>query len=203
MKRLLLLLLAGCGGGPVENPAEPLFDGENLGSWRSVPFGGEGTVRARDGELRLDAGQTLTGVAWGGDRPPGLDYELELEAKKIEGRDIFCGIVFPHGDRHCSFVVGGWGGSVVGLSCVDDRFADDNATTRREHFEERRWYPVRLRVTRDRVEAWVGREKFVDLASPGGRLSLHPAVESARPLGIFTYQTAAAFRSIRLRRLAP
>jgi hypothetical protein len=48
-----------------------------------------------------------------------MNYEIKLEAKKVTGNDFFCGMTFPVGDSFCSFIVGGWGGPVVGLSSID------------------------------------------------------------------------------------
>ena len=48
-----------------------------------------------------------------------MDYEVTLEGKRVAGDDFFCTTTFPVGESFCSFVVGGWHGTVVGLSSID------------------------------------------------------------------------------------
>ena len=38
-----------------------------------------------------------------------MDYELRLEAKRVEGGDFFCGLTFPVGKEYCTLILGGWG----------------------------------------------------------------------------------------------
>ena len=51
---------------------------------------------------------------------PREDYEVSLEARRLEGTDFFCGLTFPVGKEPCTLIIGGWGGTTVGLSNVDD-----------------------------------------------------------------------------------
>ena len=37
---------------------------------------------------------------------PRTDYEVTLEAMRVEGSDFFCGLTFPVGSNSCSLVVG-------------------------------------------------------------------------------------------------
>jgi hypothetical protein len=98
--------------------------------------------------------------------------------------------------------VGGWGGTVVGLSNIDRADASQNETSREIKFSDRRWYRIRLRVTEEKIEAWIDEEKKVDLKIAGRVLSLRPGdIQKSLPLGIATYMTRAAIRDIRLRRL--
>ena len=73
---------------------------------------------------------------------PGLNYELNVVARRVEGSDFFCGLTFPYQDSHCTLILGGWGGALVGLSCLDGRDASENETTRLMPFEKGRWYDV-------------------------------------------------------------
>jgi hypothetical protein len=115
----LLLLAAGVlasTAGRAEPAADwrPLFDGKALGQWKPTPFGGEGEVTAADGVLRIAMGADLSGVTWKGEFPK-QNFEVALEARRVEGSDFFCGLTFPVGESHCSLILGGWGGGVVGL----------------------------------------------------------------------------------------
>ena len=108
---------------------ESLFDGKTLGKWVSTNFGGEGEVRVEDGAITLDAGASLTGINYTG---PVLktNYEISLDAQRIQGTDFFCGLTVPVGDSYASLIVGGWGGSLCGISSIDDKDAARNDTPR-------------------------------------------------------------------------
>lgn len=93
-----------------------LFDGESLEGWKSSQFGGDGEVEIRDGAIVLGMGYPLTGITSRHEGLPTADYEICVEAKRIEGDDFFCCLTFPVNDSHASLVVGGWGGSLVGIS---------------------------------------------------------------------------------------
>ena len=178
-----------------------LCDGKSLKDWKVTQFGGEGAVKAEGGAIVMQRGAELTGINWAGAALPKLNYEVVLDAKKIDGSDFFCGLVFPIGDAHCSFVVGGWGGGVVGLSAVDGMYADDNETTSVASFEENRWYQVRLRVNEKYIQAWIDNKRVFNLDTTGKKLTVHPAVEELKPFGVSCYLTVAAVRNIRLREL--
>jgi len=195
---------------PAPSPAEdaaapgawrPLFDGRGLGDWKPTPFGGEGEVTAADGVLRIRMGADLSGVTWQGPFPRQA-YELELDARRVDGSDFFCGLTFPVGDDHCSLILGGWGGTVVGLSSIDGEDAANNPTTRLVAFEDRRWYAVRVRVTPERIACLLDGESIVDQPLEGHAVSVRVEVEPSQPLGIATYATTAEIRNIRWRPVA-
>jgi len=178
----------------------PLLAGEGLGSWRVTAFGGEGEVRARDGALECDFGSPLTGVTWTG-AFPRAGYELALTAEKLSGNDFFCGLTFPVGAEHLTLVLGGWGGAVVGLSCVDGQDAARNATRLVRGFERGRPYRVRVRVDDGAVEAFLDGERIVALERAGHSLSLRPEVLPCRPLGIACFATRARWSELTWRPL--
>jgi hypothetical protein len=106
-------------------------------------------------------------------------------------------------DRHCSLILGGWGGGVVGLSSLNGADASENETSTYKKFESGKWYPVRLRVTEDRITAWLEGEEIVDADIRDTKLSIRLEVESSKPFGIASWRTKSALRGIRVRELTP
>lgn len=204
----LVLLACACAGPRRNRPVEPLpppaweslFDGASLAGWAVTPFGGEGDVRVEDGHILFDIGQPLTGIHWTGDAPPREDYEIVVVVTRVAGSDFFCGLTFPVGDEHCSLILGGWGGSVCGLSNVDGLDASSNPTTQYRGFVSGLAYTVRVRVGADAIEAWLDDEPIVHQVRAGHAFGLRPEVLPSRPLGIASFNTAARIEEIRLRR---
>ena len=170
----------------------------NWGSGSRRPSAAKAAVSIVDGTIVLERGSDLTGITWSGDLLR-VGYEIELEAKRVAGGDFFCGLTFPVGEAYCSFIVGGWAGAVVGLSSIDGADASENETTKVRNFEEQRWYRVRVRVTADRIQAWIDDEVFADVVTAGRRISIRPEVQDSRPLGIASWRTTAALRNLRMR----
>ncbi|HNS00397.1 MAG TPA: DUF1080 domain-containing protein [Planctomycetota bacterium] len=177
----------------------PLFDGKSLGAWNVVAGEGFGKAAAVDGRLVLEAGGAMTGILWTQDFPTS-NYEVSLEACRLEGQDFFCGLTFPVGSECCTLIVGGWGGGCVGLSNVDRQAADGNLTTKHLRFENGTWYPIRLRVSDARIEVWIDKDKQIDLERAGHGFSIWPQQEPCRPLGVATYYTKAALRNLKTAR---
>jgi hypothetical protein len=212
--------LAAClvlAGGPVEaeraqagKPAEaaaagwqPLFDGKTLANWQSTKFVGEGPVRVENGQVILEPGNDLTGITWTGAPLPSTNYELALQAMRVDGRDFFAAVTFPVGDSFCSLVLGGWGGSVVGLSSINGMDASENETSQSIEFASGRWYNVRIRVTPVAIEAWLDDRQIVKQELKDNTVGTRLEMDFSQPLGVASFRTKSALRDIRLRRLAP
>ena len=187
---------------PVMEPRfESLFDGRTLAGWRiadKFDFKHHGTVRVQTGAVRLEAGEPATGIAYTGEFPR-IGYMLRFEAQRVRGSDFFCGLTFPVGDSACTLILGGWGGSVVGLSNVDNQAADENVTTTYMDFENGRWYDVRVRVSRQQIRVFIDGEDVISLATKDHEFSIWPEQEPMLPLGISTWNTTAALRGMRVR----
>jgi len=177
-----------------------MFDGKNLGQWKITDFGDQGKVYARDENIMLEIGNSLTGVTWGG---PVLrmNYEINLDAMRVDGDDFFCGLTFPVGDSFVTFIVGGWAGSVCGISSIDYYDASDNETTVKASFDNNCWYHIRVRVSGEKIQCWVDDKQYVDLDTSGKELSIRVEVKKSKPLGIASWRTAAALKNIRLTKL--
>jgi len=182
---------------------KPLFDGFSLDGLKVTEFAGHGTVEVKEGLLVLEMGAMLTGVnLLKTNDIPAWDYELALDAMKTTGQDFFCGLTFVVGDSCCTFIVGGWGGGLVGISSLDGSDASMNETTKYKAFEPNQWHRIRVRVTRGKLEAWIGREKMADVELEGKRISVRPGeIEDSQPFGIATFQTTGAFRHVQWRKL--
>lgn len=175
-----------------------LFNGKSLDGWEVTNFGPQGPVQVTDGQIVLGMGDGLTGITWTKDFPQ-MNYEIQLKAMKISGNDFFCGITFPVDTTFCSFIIGGWGGPVVGLSTIDGKDTSENNTKSLMHFEKDVWYPVRLRVTPEKIEGWVDSKKVVDFKTQGHKIYIRPEVSLSRPFGIASWMTTAALKDIRLK----
>jgi hypothetical protein len=191
----------------VEAPLPPksaqeisLFDGKTLGQWKATDFGGQGEVSVKDGAIYMAMGSYMTGITWTGP-VVRMNYEITLEVMRVEGSDFFCGLTFPVGEKPCSLILGGWGGSLCGLSSIDHMDASENETTRMISFENGKWYRVRLRVVPDHIQAWLNDEALVDADITGKAIDIRIEVEESKPLGIATWNTAGAVRNIHLKKL--
>lgn len=174
-----------------------LFDGNSLNGWKISDFGTQGDVYVSGDKIILGMGDGCTGITWTGEFPVSY-YEITLEAKRVEGNDFFCGMTFPAGKDPCTLIVGGWGGTVVGLSSISGMDASENETTTNMRFEMDRWYKIRLKVTAEKIEAWIDDEKVVDFTIGNNYLSIRPEVELSKPFGIASWRTTSAIRNIRL-----
>jgi len=181
---------------------QKLFDGKSLDKWKvadEYDFDRHGKVRLADGRVVLEMGAPATGIRWTG-KFPKIDYEVTLEAMRIEGDDFFCGMTFPVGESALTLVLGGWGGSTTGVSSIDGEPAVENETCGYIDFQRNRWYRIRLRVTRSKIEAWVDDEKIVDLPTKDRKFTIYWEMEPMQPFGICTWVTTGALRDIRMRR---
>jgi len=179
-----------------------LFDGMTLGEWAATNFGGEGRVEIEAARIVLGVGSDLTGITWKG-QMPRVDYEVKLEARREEGSDFFCGLTFPVNDSYCSLILGGWGGTVVGLSSIDGLDASENETSRLMNFELNKWYTVALKVTQQKIQTWIDGVEIIDQELAGRKISIRPEVELSRPFGLASWRTRAGVRKIVMRRIDP
>lgn len=176
-----------------------LFDGQTLTGWALTDFAGRGPVTVEQGQIKLGDGH-VTGITWTNDLPR-MNYEVSLDAQRVDGSDFFCGLTFPVGAEPCSLIVGGWGGGVVGLSSINGEDASQNETTSYMNFVKGRWYHVRVRVEPGKIQAWIDGDRVVNLDTTDKKLSIRLEVEPSRPLGIAAWNTTAALKNIRIRKL--
>ncbi|MCB1226755.1 MAG: DUF1080 domain-containing protein [Verrucomicrobiales bacterium] len=205
-RRVLLMMAAGLMScGPRRPRSWDLLSAEWLPHWSAAGIEGEGAVTLSPGSLRLEQGQPMTGARfspdWQAAGLPLIDYAISFEARRVEGRDFFATLTFPVGelDRCLSWVVGGWGGTVVGISSVDHADASENSTRGEMAFEQGRWYRLRLEVRQTEVSAWIDDRPMVRLNLKGHHLGLRSGdIERTAPLGFATWMTVGEVRSLRL-----
>ncbi len=184
-----------------EEPGRPLFDGESLKNWKVTDFGRQGEVKVEDGLLVIHKGKPLSGITWDGDELPNVDYEITLECQRTEGSDFFCGLTFPVQEDPCTLVVGGWGGSLTGLSSINYQDASENETTNFFDIESDKWYKIRLRVTKTHIQAWLDDKELADVDYSDKKIGIRFEMSPCKPLGLANYNTTTAVRKFRLREL--
>ena len=194
---LLAFTFLSISNGNISPDDKILFDGVSLDRWEAIDYEGHGAVTIADSCIIIGKGEYISGIRWTEDFPK-TNYEVTLSAKRVDGNDFFCGITFPVKESFLTLVLGGWGGSLCGLSCIDGYDAANNFTGKIFYFGTGAWWPVRLRVTDEKIEAWIEQDKIVDFTIGNYGLSLRMEVESSVPFGITTYKTTGAIRDLRL-----
>lgn len=201
----LFFMLAQCG--PARRHEWRLLSDEFATSWQASGIPDEGAVTIQNGEIALQPGQPMTGArlaeqAWKNAAIPATRYAIEYEAMRVQGNDFFGTVTFPVGDAHVSLVVGGWGGTLVGISSIDDMDASENTTAGNAYFENNRWHKVRIEVRDDELRAWINSKLFVSTSTRGHRLGLrHGDIGKCAPFGFASYATRARIRNVLIRRL--
>jgi hypothetical protein len=178
-----------------------LFDGKSLAGWKESDFFGAGKVTVAGGVITLGYG-ALTGINWGGESLPfpRSGYEVRIEAARMKGSDFFAGITFPVGDAYCTWINGGWGGEMVGLSSIDGDDAAHNETSFTRKFELGHWYTFRLQVLPTRIRAWIDEESAIDVSIEKRSIALREGeIDRSIPFGIATYGTVGVIRKIEWR----
>ena len=204
-----LLLFIGCQGikqtasSPRNSVETVLFDGKDLDDWEITDFAGKGEIFIDENEsLVLEMGAELSGLHWKGQDLPKSNYEISLQAKRTMGSDFFCGLTFPYLESHATLVLGGWGGSLIGISSLDDFDASENETGDAYIFEDQQWYDIKLRVTDEEFTVWIDKESVIDCEVGGRKVSMRSGeIEMSVPLGITTFATTGKFKNISLKKI--
>jgi hypothetical protein len=181
---------------------QSMFDGKTLKGWKETDFTRHGKIEIKDGAIILGAGY-MTGVTWT-EWFPKYNYEVRMEAARLEGNDFFAGITFPVYNSFLSWINGGWNGSIVGLSSLDGYDASENETTTTRNFVKGHWYRLRLQVTAEYIQGWTDDEETIGLDLGTRSLGLRPGeIELSKPFGIASFGTVAGVRKIEYKLLAP
>jgi hypothetical protein len=198
------LIFAESSGGS-RNDEKILFDGSSLDHWAITDYAGHGEVSLDgNGSVVLEFGIALTGIHWVGEKLPRCNYQISWSAQKVSGTDFFASLTFPYLNDHATLVLGGWGGALVGISCLDGFDASENQTATAHLFNTNQWYRCVLRVTDTHFKFWVDQEKLIDCDIQGRTISMRTGeIELSKPLGFSTFDTTGLIKDVRLSSLVP
>lgn len=172
-----------------------LFDLSTLADWETGVFGNPDDFELTDTGIVIPQTSTLAGMTYRGG-PPVTPYRLHVDVTKRYGDDFFLGLTFPVRDSYLTLVLGGWGGGVSGLSCIDGEDASDNATKHVEYFPNGKRQTVVVDVADERVVARIDGRVLVDADLRGKELGLRTEVLASRPLGVATFATSSLIHRI-------
>lgn len=209
MKNLILSILPLLTGIAIAADAPKpitLFDGKSMADWEVVDIGGSGEVLLDEGLLVIKMGDSVSGAVYKkADKLPVTNYEITLEARRTMGVDFFCGLTFPVGSlKTCAtLVIGGWGGSVTGISCIDGMDASENSTGTYQRYKDNEWYKIKLRVTPKNLSTWVNDKQVIDADIDGKKINVRPGpIESYLPLSLTTFATTSEIKNVVLTPIA-
>ncbi|MCE9519279.1 MAG: hypothetical protein K8R87_06990 [Verrucomicrobia bacterium] len=175
--------------------------------WREAKmFQSGGITREEDG-FTLKAGSPMTGIvfpSWLKDGMPVADYAITYEARRVSGGDFFGSVTFPVRDdkTFITFVLGGWGGSQVGLSCIDGYDASENLTGSSQRFVNDRWYRIRIEVRTKEIKVLLDDRPIIQTNIAGRTLGLRAGeIDQCVPFGFATYGTEGRVRRCVVERL--
>jgi hypothetical protein len=170
------------------------------GEWEISQFGGDGDIEIKENSIKMGFGDPLTGLHWTGD-VHRENFEIELEAKRVDGFDFFCGLTFPVGKTHVTLVLGGWGGGVLGISSIDGHDASENDTTMFRNFDNDKWYKVRARVDEHQIQCWIDDKIQVEQEREGHEFDIRYEMDLTVPVGLAAFQCDVEYRNMRIRKL--
>jgi len=185
-----------------EEAWRPLLPEMGLEGWEITDFGTQGKVRRDAEQLILEMGDPLTGINL--KKPAEFaksNYEISLECQRIEGNDFLCGLTFPVGNEFCSFIAGGWGGGLVGLSSINGMDASENSTSSYLGFDNGKWYKFRIRVDELEVRAWIDDKEVIRQERDGYEFSTRIEVYASQPLGLSVFRSTVAVKDFKWRPL--
>ncbi|MEM9480857.1 MAG: family 16 glycoside hydrolase [Verrucomicrobiota bacterium] len=208
--------LPGCGEGrkseeilPVELISLELIEKDSLKGWKVLDnwIGGGAESTVEDGVLRVGSGAPMNGIMLDEETAsqlPDGPYEIKVEARRVEGQDIFLGLTFPVPGREAcvTLIAGGWGGGITGISSIDYRDASQNSTMSDQRYENDEWYEFRIEVRSDDIQVWLDGRIIVNAFIRDRHIGMRPGeVEQVQPFGLITWETVAEVRRLKVTEL--
>lgn len=179
-----------------------LLPEEGLDGWEVTDFYGHGAAMREGKLLVLDEGKPLTGITYKKDQAfPTSNFEIELRARRTRGNDFLCGLTFPVGKEFCSFIAGGWGGGLVGLSSIDGADASENSTTTYHDFKNDQWYHFKISVDDEFIRCEIDDQEVILQERENHQFSTRIEVYASQPLGLCVFRSRVEIKDFRWRPL--
>ena len=207
---LLPLVLLCCSPEKPEVPKQlrwSLFETPLVEHWQDAKIERGGEVKREPDGFTLKEGTPMTGnvfPTWEQDGLPVIGYRVTYEAMRVSGGDFFGSVTFPVGSRErcVTFVLGGWGGTQMGISSIDGADASENVTGSSQRFENGRWYKVRIEVQEQLLRVWLDDRPLVSFNPKGRQLHLRGAdIAKCVPFGFASYGTEGRVRGCVVERM--
>ncbi|MDO5579896.1 MAG: DUF1080 domain-containing protein [Planctomycetia bacterium] len=185
-----------------ENHWLSLFDGKTLNGWESCENYGSGKIAVENGSILLEKGKLATAIHYAGTQAfPNSNYEIQYKAMRTKGLDFFAALTFPVGGGFCTFINGGWGGTMIGLSSIDGMDASENSSSSYFEFVNKKWYQFRIRTTNKVVQVWIDDKEVITQEVGESSWTLRLEVESTKPLGFSTWESDGLIKDIQYKTL--
>ena len=199
----LVLVLAQCGRKTEPKREWHLLDAPHAAAWKPAGMENEGKAFVKEGEITTGIGAPMTGITFTGWESLGVPrdrYIIEYEAMRADGGDFFGSITFPVRDSGLTFIMGGWGGGLTGVSSIDDLDASENMTRGNLAFQNNRWYQVRIELCDENLTITIDGRPFVKVNLKGRQTGLrYGEISKCLPLGFASYFTTGRIRRIVVR----
>ncbi len=178
-----------------------LFNGKDLTGWKPIDLEGAGAVKVLpNGIIECAAGDPISGIVYT-NTPLRMNYEITFDAMRVEGSDFFASLTIPVETNACTIIIGGWGGGLCGISCVDFIDASENQWSEYKELKNNIWYNLRVRVTPGVLQIFLNDTLYgarVEYLDPK-RLTLRWGdIDKTAPLGISTFVSRAWWRNFKL-----
>jgi hypothetical protein len=93
--------------------------------WRVTDFGGKVKSKSKMARSFFAKGHDGSQLH---KQNPKIDYEMSLEARRVDGSDFFCGLTVPVRDSHISLIVGGWAAAWLVFPALMEDAAHNDTT---------------------------------------------------------------------------
>ncbi|MBL9118111.1 MAG: hypothetical protein JNJ83_24100 [Verrucomicrobiaceae bacterium] len=202
------LALTKCSKVPPPVATHSLLSAKWQSRWKVPVIPEVGRAEVKENSIRLESGAPMTVVRFDALDELGVNlahYEVNFEARRIEGNDFFAALTFPIGskDRCLSFINGGWGGGTTGLSNIDHTPASDNLTASLQRYVLGQWYGFNLMVTPEEILVRMDGRSIIRTAAQGQHFGLRPGdIELCAPFGFASYETVGEVRSVMIKSLS-
>jgi alpha-L-arabinofuranosidase len=115
----------------------------------------DGALRQADENVQDTATSFIAGAPWQG-------YTLELNARKLSGKEGFIIRVRDQRDKAVHLNLGGWGNKEHGI----EQNGQNPVIRKPGSIETGRWYAVKIQLEGERVKVWLDNEPLFDQAIP-------------------------------------